>query len=815
MDFEYKKVIPHLLVVFGFVLASLLFFYPVLQGKVIYQSDIVQYSGMAKQQNDFRALNDGAEPYWMDNAFGGMPTYQVGAYYPNDVMKHLDRSIRFLPRPADYLFLYFIGIYVLFLVLRLEPKIAFLGALAFGFSTYLIIILGVGHNAKAHAIAYMPLVISGVLLCFRKQWLWGGILLALGMALELVANHFQMTYYLGLLLLVIGVVYLYKAFKNKALNDFFKSVGVMLIAVFVSLLMNSTHLLSTNEYTKYSTRGPSEITIQPDGSPKQAANSGLSYEYITEYSYGISESLNLLIPNFMGGSSSQSLDENAAIYAELIKLGASRKDALNFIERVPTYWGDQTFVAAPAYIGAGVFFLFLMAIFLVKGKSKYWLLGGTLLSLLLSWGDNFALLTKFFINYVPLYNKFRAVSSIQVILELCIPVLGILGLAKFMSPSVASVKKWNALKKSILILGGALLIILLFGGSMFSFSAAVDAQIVQQLGPNFLSALKDDRRALMRADTIRSLAVVLFVALLLYGFTKERLSKNALLIAVGIIVIADLVWIDRRYVNEANFVAKSIMEKTFSPNKADLEIMKDKERFRVLDLTSSPFNSARASYFHHSIGGYHAAKPQRIQHLFDYHMLRGNQEVFNMMNVKYDITQDDNGKILADLNPMANGNAWFVEKLNWVSDANEELLALTNVDTSSEAVIHDEFRGELDNVNFEISPQDEIKLESHQPNELVYSYANSSPKMAVFSEVYYPLGWNAYINGKLVPHYRVNYLLRSLLVPAGEGEIIFKFEPSVVQLGSTISLAGNAIFFGALFFALYLEIRKRKIQSIN
>lgn len=813
MNFDFKKIVPHLVIVLGFIVASLLFFYPVLQGKVIYQSDIVQYSGMAKQQNDFRATNDGAEPYWMDNAFGGMPTYQVGAYYPNDLMKHLDRSIRFLPRPADYLFLYFIGIYVLFLILKIDPKIAFLGALAFGFSTYLIIILGVGHNAKAHAIAYMPLVIAGVLLCFKKHFFWGGILLTLGMALELVANHFQMTYYLGLLLIVIGGVYLFHAAKNKELNTYFKAISVMLVSVFVALLMNSTNILSTNEYTKYSTRGPSEITIDPNGNLIEPSNSGLSYAYITEYSYGILESLNLLIPNFMGGSSSQSLDKDAAIYSELIKLGASRQDALNFIERVPTYWGEQTFVAAPAYIGAGIFFLFIVALFLVKGKTKFWLVGGFLLSLLLSWGDNFSFLTKLFIDYVPLYNKFRAVSSVQVILELCIPVLAILGLSKFLSTSLSSTEKWNALKKSTFIVGGGLLLIVLFGGSLFSFSAPVDAQIIQQLGPNFLSALKDDRRTLMRTDAFRSLVVVLFVALLLGGYMKEKLSKNALLIAVGIIIIADLIWIDKRYVNEADFVAKSIMEKPFSPNQADLEIQKDNLRFRVLDLTTSPFNSARASYFHHSIGGYHAAKPQRIQHLFDYHMLKGNQEVFNMMNVKYDITQNDEGNFIADENLTANGNAWFVETINWVSNANEELLALNNIDTRSEVIIHDAFKNNIALSNVKKIDTDEIFLSSYQPNELVYKYTNSSSKVAVFSEVYYPKGWNAYLDGKWVPHFRTNYLLRGVVVPKGKGELIFKFEPSIINLGSKISLAGNTIFILALFFGVFIEIKRQKIKA--
>ena len=810
MNFNIKSILPHILVIAGFVLTSLLFFYPVLQGKVIYQSDIVQYVGMAKQQNDFRKANDNEEPYWMDNAFGGMPTYQVGAYYPNDVIKHVDRKLRFLPRPADYLFLYFVGMYILFLVLKIEPKIAFLGALSFGLSTYLIIILGVGHNAKAHAIAYMPLVISGVIMCFQRKYFWGGLLLSFAMALELVANHFQMTYYLGLLLVVLGLVYLYKAFKSKELKNYFTSVGVIIIAVVVAVLLNATNLLSTNEYARYSTRGASEITINPDGSEKVASSSGLSYEYITEYSYGILESLNLIIPNFMGGSSSQSLDEDAAIYDELIKLGASRRDAMNFIQQVPTYWGDQTFVAAPAYIGVGVFFLFIIGIFLVRGKTKYWLIGGAVLSLLLSWGDNLAFLTKFFINNVPLYNKFRAVSSIQVILELCVPILATLGLAKFLSSNTKLTDKLDALKKSTLILGGGLLFILLFGGSLFSFSAPVDAQIIQQLGANFLSALKDDRRTLMRADTIRSFAVVLFLALLLYGYTKERLGKNALLIVVGVIILVDLVWIDRRYVNESDFVAKSIMEKPFKANSADKEIAKDKDRFRVLDLTVSPFNSARASYFHHSIGGYHAAKPQRIQHLFDFHMIRGNQEVFNMMNVKYDITQAENGQFVADENPTANGNVWFVEKLTIVEDANEELLSLNNLDTSTEAVVHAEFKDFINKKEFSVEEDDKIWLVNHQPNRLEYKFENTTAKPAVFSEVYYPKGWNAYINGELVPHFRVNYLLRSLKIPEGRGEIVFAFEPEVVKFGSKLTLFGIGLFLLTFVFASYKAFKKRK-----
>ncbi len=427
MNFSLKKVLPHIFVVLGFIAISLAYFYPVLQGKEIFQSDIAQYIGMARQQNEFRA-ETGEEPYWTDAAFGGMPTYQLGANYPHNYVKELDRALRFLPRPADYLFLYFIGMYILFLVLKIDYRLAFLGALAFGFSTYLIIILGVGHNAKAHAIAYMPWVIGGILLCFRRKYIPGFLLLAFGMALEISANHFQMTFYLLLLVIVIGIVYLINAIKKKELPEFFKALGVMVVAVLLAIGANATNLMATQEYADFSTRGDTGLTITPDGTAEKTE--GLDYNYITEYSYGVLESFNLFIPRFMGGSSAENVGTDSAIYNQLLQLGANPVQAAQFAEAAPTYWGDQPFVGAPAYIGATVLFLFVFALFLVRGKLKWWIVGGSLLALLLSWGKNFGFLTDFFINYVPLYNKFRAVSSIQVLLELCIPVLAIAGLSR-------------------------------------------------------------------------------------------------------------------------------------------------------------------------------------------------------------------------------------------------------------------------------------------------------------------------------------------------------------------------------------------------
>ncbi|MBE9489485.1 MAG: hypothetical protein IMY67_04255, partial [Bacteroidetes bacterium] len=426
---RFKEFLPHIGVLVLFVIISLAYFSPVLQGKKIFQSDIVQYTGMAKQQNDFRKTT-GEETYWTNSAFGGMPTYQLGAKYPHNYIKKLDLALRFLPRPADYLFLYFIGMYILFLVLKIDYKLAFVGALAFGFSTYLIIILGVGHNAKAHAIAYMPLVLSGILLTFRKKYLYGFLLTTVGMALELVANHFQMTYYLLLLVIVIGIVYLIEAFKKKTLPDYFKAIAIMAGGVLLAIGMNATNILATKEYADTSTRGKSELTIHADGSPKEVTK-GLDYDYITEYSYGKLESFNLFIPRFMGGGSAEPLPENPKTLDAVMQLGASPQEANQILNQVPMYWGEQPIVAAPAYVGAVVIFLAILGLFLIKGKLKWWLTAGFFLSLLLSWGKNFSLLTDLFIEYVPLYNKFRAVSSIQVLLEMIFPILAIVGLHHF------------------------------------------------------------------------------------------------------------------------------------------------------------------------------------------------------------------------------------------------------------------------------------------------------------------------------------------------------------------------------------------------
>lgn len=803
MPISIKKCFPHILILLGFVIISLAYFSPVLQGKSIFQSDIVHYIGMSKQQKDFKQAT-GEETYWTNSAFGGMPTYQLGAQYPNNYIKKLDLTLRFLPRPADYLFLYFTGFYILLLVLKVDLKLAALGALAFGFSTYLIIILGVGHNSKAHAIAYMPLVLSGILLTFRRHYIIGFLLTTLALALELVANHPQMTYYLMLLVLVLGIAYIIDAYKKQELPHFFKSVGILVFAVVLAVGLNATGFLATQEYAKESTRGQSELTINPDGSPKEVT-SGLDRDYITEYSYGILETFNLFIPRFMGGGSHEDVGKDSESYQFFLKQGVPPLEAREYAKQTPTYWGDQTIVEAPAYIGAVVIFLFVFALFLVKGRLKWWLVGGSLMSLILSYGDSqpFKFITDFFIDYVPLYNKFRAVSSIQVILELCIPVLAIFGLVRLFNNFNKDEEKLKALKFTVIITAGLAVVFLLFKSSLFNFVGGSDGYYRQNFGQQFMDALIADRKTFFTEDTLRTLVLVLLSAGTIYLFLKKKLSETKVIMAFAVLIVIDLVGVDRRYVNNDDFVPSIKMNKPYQATEVDKAIMQDPEHFRVYDLVSRA--PAKASYFYNSLTGYHAAKLKRYNELYDFYISKNNINVLNMLNTKYIIAEDEEGNPFPYTNPDANGNAWFVENIKLVNSANEEILALDSLDTKKEAVMMAEngYASFLKD-DIMIDTTATITVEVYEPNYIKYKSKSAVDGFAVFSEIYYKEGWNAYVDGQLTPYSRVNYVLRGMNVPAGEHVIEFKFEPEVVKTGSRIALASSIIFvlllIGGLFY---------------
>ena len=784
-----KAFYTHFFVLVFFIITALAYFNPVLQGKVIEQSDIRQYTGMAKEQNNFRKKT-GEEPYWTNSAFGGMPTYQLGAYYPHDYVKKLDRLIRFLPRPADYLFIYFLGFYILLCCLKVEYRLAALGALAFGFSTYLIIILGVGHNAKAHALAYMPMLLGGIVLTLRGKYLWGFVLTAIAMALEVGANHYQMTYYFMLLVLLLGVVYLINAIRKKKLKNFFASVGLLLIAVVLGIAANATSLMATKEYADWSTRGMSELTINPDGSTKTNTK-GLSKDYITQYSYGIVESLNIFVPRLFGGSNGEDLGESSKTYDFLIDQGISRSQALDFSKSLPLYWGDQPGTAGPAYIGAIIFFLFILGLILVKNKSKWWLLGGVIMSLVLSWGKNFGLLTDFMIDYFPLYNKFRAVSSIQVILELCAPVLAILALKELFDATVDKKTKLKALKISMFTIFGICVALFLLKGA-FSFESFSDETLKRYYGDEILSLIQLDRKTVYTNDLLRTLIFIALSAGVIWLYLKERLKENILIILLGVLIVVDLVGVDMRYVNKANFVSKRRMSEPFPERPVDQQILQDEGIYRVYNPQEG-LNGASTSFYHKSIGGYHAAKPAGLQDLFDFYIYKGKIEILNMLNVKYVIQQDEEGRSTPSMNPDANGNAWFVSKLIEVKSVDEEIKALDNMDVKNEAVVNTARFENVNRFNFHTDSVATVALIDYKPNHLTYRASNPNVGVLVFSEMYYKNGWNAYIDGQLKDHFRVNYVLRALNVSGGDHTIEFKFEPELIKKGSQITLASSII----------------------
>ncbi|OUS11204.1 hypothetical protein A9Q93_11745 [Nonlabens dokdonensis] len=824
MKLNFKKIVPHLIVFVVFIVAALAYFHPVLSGKKLYQSDIVQYKGNARQLIDHRETT-GEELYWTDAVFGGMPTYQLGARYDYDIIDGLDRALRFLPRPADYLFLYFASFYVLMLVMRVDWKIGLLGALAFGFSTYLIIIIGAGHNSKAHAIAYFPLVISGIILVFQKRYLAGFVLTALAMALELQANHPQMTYYLLITVAVLGVAYLIDAAKKNMLPHYFKSIGIMIAAVVLALGTNAANLLATSEYSKESTRGVPNITINAQGESVQKTN-GLDYDYITEYSYGLSESMNLILPRFAGGGSGETFDDDSASRTQLSKINPANlsEEELDYLNQLVSlsqrkYWGDQAIVEAPAYLGVSVVFLALLSLFLIRGRLKWWTLTAIVLALLLSYGKNLSWLTELFIDYMPFYSKFRAVTSIQVIIELCVPILAAIGLWQFFNEKNSIEIKRKSLLYAGAGFGGLLLIIAFLGSYIFNLTGPFDEYLLDfpQLGARYVKALEADRFAMIQEDALIALLYVGLICGALYLLLSDKIKEVAVLAVCGGVILFDLISFDLKYVNSDDYVTAREYEFAFEKTEADQTVLEDQEHYRVYDQLADPNKSGRAAYFHKAMGGYHGAKPRRFQDLMNFYFMNpeGNQntqmEILSMFNTRYFLIPYQ-GQAVAQQNPGAYGNAWFVDNIEVVENQNEEILAIKDLNAQKTAIITNDQK-ELLNVSVVEIERDStafIELTDYKTEQLTYKSSNSKDGLAVFSEMYYPHGWKASIDGEQVPIAKVNYALRGLFVPAGTHEIVFTFEPEIVQTGSTIMLISNILLFLIVLGGIILAFKKKK-----
>ncbi len=848
-----KKILPYLVAIAIFAIINIVQFSPIFSGKALEQGDIVRFRGMSQEVIDFRNTEH-QEALWTNSMFGGMPAYQVSTVYPGNWLGNIDKAFHaFLPHPNGYVFLYFLGFFILLLCLEINPWLAIIGALAYGFSSYFFIIIEAGHNSKANAIGYLAPLLGGIILLLRgKHWL-GFAVSTLFLALELNAGHPQISYYGFMLFGLVFIGYFVVAFKQKAIKPFFISTAIFVAACIVGFLPNTGSLYATYEYGNYTTRGKTELTMNANLKSNEGnITSGLDKDYATQWSYGVGETFTFLIPNFKGGAS-------AAI-------GGVDKDALKSVDpqmreqvaQSSAYFGEQPFTSGPVYIGAIVILLCVLGLFIIDHPLKWPLIIGTIMSVMLAWGKNFMGLTSFFMDYFPGYNKFRAVSMILIVAELTIPLLAVLALDKFIKSAAKNetftlpfLKTQIDLKKvliiSVVLVGGFCLISAFMPTVTNSFipageetqivnqfrqSGAPDAQIAQFM-PDFLSNIEKARESIFKSDARRSLTFVGLAAIFLFLYLTKKLKLELFFLSLGVFILADLWPVASRYLNDKNFVPKAQYDAPPTKSAADEQILQDKSLdYRVLNLSTSTFNDAATSYYHKSIGGYHGAKLKKYQEIIDFHLDKeinafydglntavqndslmqihtAKLGVLNMLNTKYVIVPAKD-QTFAIPNPQANGNAWFVKNIKTVANADSEIVALYGLNTKSDAVIQQKNK-EITPVASSYNTDGKITLQSYKPNYLVYETDSKDKGFAVFSEIYYPKGWDAYIDGKLTPHTCVNYVLRGMEIPAGKHKVEFKFEPKSYRTGNTIAMIGSILVLIAVGGGLFFATKKKEL----
>jgi hypothetical protein len=817
-----KPALPHIIALLLFTLISFVYFYPVLEGKVLKANDTMVSNINSKEIRDYREQFN-KEPLWTNSVFSGMPAYLISTKYPGNLFKNADLALRAFKMPVSVLFLSMAGFYLLLLLFGLNQWLAIAGAIAYGFSSFFFQILAAGHNTQAIALAYMAPVIGGVWYAYRHDAIKGALITAFFLTLEITANHLQITYYAALIVLIFLITEFIFSVREKTFPRFLRTSLIMLIPVVLAIGINFASLNTVREYGKYSIRGKSELQ-----SEHRNVSAGLDRDYIVFWSYGVDETMNLLIPNYKGGSS-KPFDRDS----ETVKV-LRQNNAADYTTQMMKYWGSQPGTDGPHYMGTIVIFLFVLGLIVVKGREKWWLLAATVLSVMLSWGKNFMPLTNLFIDFFPGYNKFRAVTMTLVIAQFCIPLLGILALRNYLTGILPKKALMNGLKTATGITGGILLLVMVFPAIAGSFLNPMETEF-----PDWLkTALVSDRKELLRADSLRSLLFILLGAGTLVAFVMGKLKKEYATLLLGALILFDLWGAGKRYLNADRFERPSAMQKTFTPGVADTEILNDPSYKRVLNLTTSVFNdNSPTSWFHKSIGGYHGAKLKRYQELIDSTISRelgmfqtafqnagqvqtveelashlmpvfNNTAVLNMLNTKYVIVDPQSPPVT---NPNALGNAWFVEKPVIAGNANEELSSLKMINPAREAVIDTRFSEFIKSTQYPVAEGDRIELVSYQPNELEYSYTAEGERLAVFSDIYYPEGWLCFVDGKESDHFRANYVLRAMVLPGGTHQVRFVFEPSTYINGNRVSLASSVllILLAAGYFAAGF-IRKKK-----
>lgn len=819
-----KKIMPEVLVIVLFAAISFAYFFvPVSQGKILYRHDSSAGKGMGHEMTEYRERT-GEQTRWTNSVFGGMPTYQMApSYGSTDGLKSIVSMYHlWLPDYVWYIFAYLLGFYIMLRAFDFRRSLAVLGSVIWAFSSYFLIIIAAGHLWKVFALAYLPPMIGGIVLAYRGKYLWGLIVTALFTAFEISANHVQMTYYYMFIIFFLVLGFLVDAIRQKRISHFLKASGVCLAAAIIGVAMNISNLYHTWEYQKESMRGKSELV------KKNSANqtdSGLERDYITAWSYGIGETWTLLIPNAKGGASVPMIQN---------KIVQEKGDPMyEFVyQQLGQYWGEQPGTSGPVYVGAFVMMLFILSLFIVKGTVKWSLLAATILSVLLSWGHNCMPFTDFFIDYMPMYSKFRTVASILVIAEFTIPLLAMLALKRIVDEPELLTRKIKYVYISFALTAGIAAVFALGGGAFFDFISTSERQALSQFPADQLNPLLDNltslREQIFAADCWRTFFIIVIGTLLLLFYKAGKLKAEYMVGCVCVLCLIDMWQVDKRYLNDSMFVPKSERDAPIEMTETDRQILKDKSPdYRVLNFSSNTFNENETSYFHKSIGGYHAAKLRRYQEVIEAHIspemnaamkaiaeaagdmsaVDGNKlfPVINMLNTKYFIMPLQGGANAPLPNPYAYGNAWFVDKVSYVNNANEELSALGTTDLRHTAVVDKAFSDVLGQSKANDSTAT-VRLEKYEPNKLEYSVSSKNGGVVVFSEIYYP-GWNATVDGVEVPVGRANYILRAISVKPGSHKVVLDFHPKSVSVTETIAYIATAILM-LMFVAIVIVKRK-------
>ncbi len=817
MQEKLKVALPHFIAILLLIVVSSIYTSPVFEGKKLVQHDAVQAQAGAQENKKYHD-ETGIWSGWTNSMFGGMPAYMIAGDYPTSISTKIGRFVtNILPSPTNIIALQMICMYILLLIMGCGTWLSVIGGIAYGFGCYSLIFIEAGHISKIMATAFAPLVLAGVVLTMRAKYWAGAALVAVGMGLELYANHVQITYFLAMAIAFYIVWEGISLVKEKKIYQLMKAGTFMAIAALIGTLTHSTRLWNASEYAAESIRGNSELTISADSTIKlDAPKNGLDKEASFAYSSGVAESLTLLIPNIYGGSSQGGLTKNSGIYKAMEAAGVDPTAAEDFVKKgAPVYWGPQSFGSA-AYAGAIILFLFILSFFVVQSDLKWYFLVVSTLFLAFGWGKYFSSFNYFMFDYFPLFNKFRDNKMAMVLMQMFLVAGAILSLKYIFTekPSFDSLKK--PLFIAVAATAGLALVLGFGGGIFFDFVGQNDAGFEQMVGNKDLAnamktAIRKDRAGLLRSDSIRTAVFILLTALLIFLFLKNKMKANLAMGLIGLLVLVDFYTYNKRYLNNDDFVTKAVAEETFMASPADEYILQDKDpHYRVADLTGNLWSEAKPSYFHKSMGGYHGAKLKRTQELFEFQIANNNQEATNMLNVKYFIVPDSAGSPRPQLNPDARGNAWFVRNYKIVANANEEIKALDKFDSRVTAFIDKRFENQLKGLQINFDSTNTIKLTSYAPNKISYQATTKTPQLAIFSEIFYKgnTDWLAKIDGKSADHLRANYVLRGMKIPAGNHKIEFEFDPQTSRKGKTIDLIASVLMVLLVGAAFWFERKK-------